>query len=194
MEGGRDSMRVYIDAEGDPVQELSAICSKTNWDIYSVFHKYAACPTNVDWYSRYYVHGLRKSLLQRYGLPTERDLCREFCHWIDSLPSHYNYIFLANDPRKECHFLPMITIQDVNLPMWKERVTLASHQDALAAKQQCLSICGKKCCAAMHSSYSPTRRPECFPTPTLTQLAKLNHGYHCSLYDALECYFYDKYY
>ena len=47
-------MRVYMDAEGDPVQELSAICVKNDWSIYKVFHMYAAYPStsmDSDWYS-----------------------------------------------------------------------------------------------------------------------------------------------
>ena len=194
MEEKRDVMKIYIDAEGEPIQELSDICSRTNWNIYSVFHMYADCAIypDPDSYSRRHVHGLRRSLLIRYGVSTERDLCREFCRWIDSLPSHCDYIFLANDPKKEYNFLPMIKIYDVHLPIWKERVKLQSHQDAIDAKRQCRSICGKKCSAAMHSSYYPSRRPECSLSPT--QLAKVNHGFHCSLYDALECYYYEKYY
>ena len=193
-----DTMRVYIDLEGDPVQEMSAICVRSDWSLYSVFHMYADLPSDMDtdYYSRQFIHGLSREKLKECGVPSERYLLRKFSLWLNSLPSHHQYIYFANDPAKEYSFLTMLpSIRDVCLPMWINRQKLASHQDAIIAKEQSLSICGKKCSAAMHSSYSPSfRRPECSPSPTPTQLAKLEYGFHCSLYDALECYYFDKYY
>ena len=133
------------------------------------------------------------TMLRRYGLPSQRELCEEFCRWIDSLPSDFNYIFLANDPRKECNLIPMLSIQDVGLPPWKDRVKLSSHQQTIKAKRYCVNICDKYCGAAMHSSYIPFHRPVCSPSLlTSTQRAKLAYGYHCSLYDAFECYYFQR--
>ena len=201
MDDGRRNnvMRVYIDMEGEPVQELAAICVKEkDWCIYSVFHMYAATSPiyDVDWYSRRYVHGLSLSMLDYHGERTEKDLRHKFDIWLDSLPCEYDYYFYANDPRKECHLLSNFYIDDVYLPPWKERAFLPSHLSALDAKRQCLSLCGKKCGAWMHASYSHRHRSQqCSSSsspPSSTQLAKLAYGYHCALYDALECYLFQK--
>lgn len=190
----REIIRVYIDAQGVPVQELSAICVKNDWTIYSAFHQYAAClpKPDPDWYSRRYVHGLRKWMLKYYGVPTEDDLIHVFEEWLSAFPSEYNYIFLSNDPTKVNGLLPTITVYDICLPPWKERVKLSSYEEAINAKREGLTICGKTCRTPMHSAYIPLHRSECFLSPTSTQYCEEN--YNCSLYNALEYYFYDKNY
>ena len=155
-------------------------------------------PSDPDWYARRNIHGLSPFMLKRYGVSTEKDLCDAFVCWIESLPLQYVYQYFANDPRKERELLSCLpSINDVCLPRWSERVNLASHQEALDAKRLSLSICGKRCGVAMHSSYSPFRRPVCaYPSPSSssTQTAKQQYGYHCSLYDSLECYYFHKNY
>ena len=200
-------MTVYLDTEGEPVQELAAICVKPgdnadddSWTVYSTFHDYAAfsSTTDVDWFSRRNIHGLSFTFLKQYGHPSEKDLCAQFCRWIDSLPSECSYKFFANNPTKERHLLPWLSIADLPLPPWKDRVRLSSHQEAVTAKQQSLSICGHQCSESAHSSF---RRPQCLSlshpsssTALSTKLAKRSHGYHCALYDSLELYLFHKYY
>ena len=183
-------MYIFIDSEGEPVQELSAICVNTEtFQIISVFHRYAQCPLpDEDYYSRRFIHGLNIDFLMCHGFPSVRELTSALCRWIDNLPRFHNYFFFANDPTKERHLFPFLHIEDVKLPQWRVRIHTKPHIMAKAAKDNAASVLDCSCSAtAVHSAYDPSHRPECSLSPST--LAKLSSGHHCSLYDVMECYF-----
>lgn len=181
-----------MDSEGEPVQEMSAICIKTETlQIISAFHRYARCPQpDGDIYSRLYIHGLNVDYLNRHGLPSSCELVTEFCRWIDKLPRWEKYYFFANNPTMERKLIPYLTIDDICLTQWTKRIHTKAHKMAKAAKDNSAFVLDCYCPADAHNMYkntSSSRRPECSLTPS--QLAKLSSGYHCSLYEVLECYF-----
>ena len=70
---------IFIDCEGEPIQELSALCASADTlEILSVFHQHAKYPTqeeeDEDWFSRDHIHGLNLDFLQRYGVSSTRQL------------------------------------------------------------------------------------------------------------------------
>lgn len=186
-------MYIFLDSEGEPVQELSAVCVNTQTlQIISAFHGHAMCPMpDKDYFSRRFIHGLDVNYLLSHGSPSPRDLCTDLCRWLDQLPPWCEFHFFANNPTMEKKLFPYLIINDINLPRWVERVNSKAHIMAKAAKDNSTPVLDHNCPRAAHASYisssSPFRRPQCSLTPS--QLAKLSSGYHCSLYDVLECYF-----
>ena len=63
---------LFFDAEGIPIQELSALVMDiSKCCIIAVYHEHAYCPPNIDRWARYHVHGLNPSLLKRIGFVNE---------------------------------------------------------------------------------------------------------------------------
>ena len=188
----KPQMRVFVDCEGIPLQELGAIC--VDWDtlqIYSVFLNYCMCPlpeTQSCAFSRRHIHGLNIDFLQQCH-PTSDELITDFYRWIDHLPSDFEYLFFANDPSMEKKLFPLLRFYDVCLPPWLDRVHLRSHKLAYDAKQYDAPLLDKQCVAStVHSAYNPF--PHRRHTATPSQLAMLESGHHCALYDTFECYLY----
>ena len=77
------SLLIYIDCEGTPVQEFSAIyVNKATSEIVDVFHRLVKYPFpyDYDYFARKHVHGLDINFLSRYGMDSEEAL-------VSSLPS-----------------------------------------------------------------------------------------------------------
>ena len=121
---------IFIDSEGDPVQELAALYVVDN-EVVDTYLKYAKCPHNVDWWGRKHVHGLWLSYLAAFGFSCEEELINDFKQWISLHPCD---IVLANNPCKEQSYLMNVSIFDIGLPQWMSRYNLMSHQLAIAAR------------------------------------------------------------
>ena len=166
--------------EGESIQELSAIeMNALTREIVDVYHAYAKAE-DLDFYSRRHIHGLNFSYLNEFGFPNEKALIDNFKKWLRGKDVLAMY---ANDPAKEKTVLNL-SIKDMELPKWKERISMFTHQTALAFKKNSVPVLNKSCPKHAHSSFVnfPIKRE------TPTQLAKHNYGYHCSLYDSLELY------
>ena len=153
-------MRVFIVGEGDPIQELSALCVRTDTlQIVSVFHEYANCLTSDDNYARHNIHGLDTEFLSVNGFPSLCELTSNFCQWIDLLPAHHDYVFYGNNPSKLMQSIPFLIICKFELPQWKDRIHLQSHKMAVDAKKVCATILDKKCPSEAHDEYLLPHRP-----------------------------------
>lgn len=182
-------MLMFIDSEGDPIQEFTALyVDSDSHNIVDVFHRYVAHPSRYgfdsDRWARRHIHGLNRAYLATHGLHDEKALLCEFNAWLDSHPCE---LLLANAPRKESTFLHR-PVHDVCLPCWKDRAVLLSHQLSIFLKRGAVPINGITCSVA-HSSFIDwfPRRPY---TLSPKDVVKRNFGFHCSLYDCIEIYFY----
>ena len=176
---------VFIDCEGSPVQELSAIIMQ--WEtknIVSVYHHFAydVYAPNDNW-ARKYLHGLNLEYLYNHGFGSTEQLIEHFKLWL----SEFNYVHIfGNDPRKERSELNL-DIVDIELPGWIDRSKEPYHTIANRFKELSVPISNSNLCCGnvAHSSYStqPLWKPK-----NLTAVAKQEHGFHCSLYDCYEMY------
>ena len=186
-------MLVFLDSEGEPVQEFSAILvDEDKKKIVDVFHHHVRYPVNGDSqfiidndsFSRQHVHGLNLDFLSTHGLESECDLIELFHKW---LSNHYPIDgILAHAPHKERQLLSLPIIIDVGLKSWAERDFLSSHALALARKMNCTSVKGVSCKDA-HSSFIGWK-PKNVHAPTSGDIVKMNFSHHCSLYDCFECF------
>ena len=171
---------IFIDMEGSPVQELSAIHMNA-WtkQIVDVYHAHAFSHQSDLW-ARTHIHGLALSFLNNHGFRDEEALIQNFKRWLvqKDIVSLY-----ANGPGKESEVLN-IPISDIGLPPWADRIYQPYHQMALSFKREFIPILDKRCCFEAHAAfthYNMKRLNE-------TEIAKSSHGFHCSLYDAYELY------
>ena len=175
---------IFIDSEGEPVQEFSAIyVHEQTYKVMDVFHRHVQYPSptcDEDKFARFHVHGLDISYLSLYGLSNEEELLCEFKAWLKYHPFTTIY---ANAPSKEEKFLKM-TISDVHLKPWQERSLLSSHQCALFMKMNAIPICDTVCNA--HTSFKGWKPKRAY-SMSLTDAAKMEFFHHCSLYDSIEC-------
>lgn len=180
-------MTLYIDCEGEPIQEFSALYVDSDTDeIRDVFHAHVAYPFpdyDYDNWSRRHVHGLNLDFLSKHGFENQDDLLSAFRDWLST--HSYKNIY-ANAPQKEKQFLSL-HIDDVKLPPWKQRGSCLSHRLTLVLKRKSVPICNVSCNA--HSSYVKWKAKRPFSL-TPSDVAKQDFGFHCSLYDCLEIYFY----
>ena len=182
-------MLIFVDCEGAPIQEFTALyVDGDSHDIVDIFHRYVSFPFSrgydADHWARQHVHGLNRTYLAANGLRDETLLLREFNEWLCSHPYEQ---MLANAPQKESDFL-QLPVFDVCLPPWKERAQLLSHRLSLSLKRHSMPINGIMCASA-HSSFvawRPRRPYSLSPTDVI----KRDYGFHCSLYDCIELYFY----
>ena len=181
-------MKVFMDTEGSPTQELSALLVNDQWEIVAVYHAYAACSPTEDIFCRRHLHGLNLQVLFALGFPNESALIADFQRWLTLFPVD---TILANDPKKERQLFPHLCVKDVSLPVWVGRVGLPAYQAALKAKCLELPILGVSCGSWAHSAFvSSVRSKRCNPSDT--DILKCNHNFHCSLYDSLMIYLYIK--
>lgn len=179
---------LFIDSEGEPTQEFSAILlSAEDSHIVDIYHEHAqvSLPYDIDRWSRHHVHGLNRDFLESNGFQNEEALIKDFKSWLEGKKIKDIY---ANDPFKENKMfiedLGIGPITNVEYPPWKKRVHLLSHKIAFRYKESALPITSYNsyvsCTKYVHNEflYVPT------PHQTSTQIAKRNFGYHCSLYDA----------
>ena len=178
-------MWIFVDSEGDPIQEFSAIyVDSYTLEILDVFHEYVKYPFknyDGDKWCRYHVHGLQLDFLSQHGLTDEDELKRKFDTWLSLHP--YESIY-GHAPYKEETFLHL-TIQDVCLKPWKDRRFSVSHQLAISLKKNNISICDVQCVA--HNSFKGwlPKKPHSLSS---TDIAKIDFLHHCSLYDCIEMY------
>ena len=182
-------MLIFVDCEGEPIQEFTALyVDSDSHTIIDVFHRYVAYPSvcgyDSDRWARRHVHGLNRLHLSVHGLHNPTELLSDFNEWLHSHP--YEHI-LANAPQKESAFLNL-PILDVCLPPWKQRAQLLSHRLSLSLKRHSIPINGIRCSSA-HSSFVDWR-PRHLYSLSPTDVIKRDFGFHCSLYDCMELYFY----
>ena len=180
---------IFIDSEGEPIQEFSAIYVCDNV-IVDVFHQYVKYPVlndiDEDHFARSHVHGLNIDFLEHHGLDNVDVLYSLFSSW---LKKHSITHLFANAPSKEKNFLRM-PIMDVYLKPWRERCALSSHRDALFMKKTSIPICNVMCSA--HTAFKgwlPKRKAD---KVNATDIVKSEFGHHCSLYDCVECFLFMK--
>ena len=171
---------IFIDSEGDTIQELAAIeVDRTSNEIKDSYLEFARNETD-DCFSRVHIHGLSTSHLQKVGFSSEAELIVDFKRWIDTKP--YVAIY-ANNPRRECSMLNA-EIKDITLPSWAERRKKPYHRIAKIFKDHMIPLAGKRCSHSAHSMYHS-------PPPSKTRetyFAKMEHEFHCGLYDVYELY------
>ena len=166
--------------EGDSIQELSAIeMNAQTREIVDVYHAYARTE-HGDFYSRRHIHGLSVIYLNEFGFQSEKSLIYDFKKWLSSKDVLVMY---ANNPTKEKTALNL-PVRDMELPVWKERISMFANQTANAFKKKSVPVLNKTCPKEAHAAfhYYPVRNN------TSTELAKRSYGYHCALYDAFELY------
>ena len=173
---------IFVDTEGTPIQELSAIEIRLqDRQVIDVFHGHAYTSQNDDW-ARKRIHGLSLSFLKERGYSSEAELVSVFKSWL--APKNYLNVF-SNDPRKEQKTLSL-NICDIGLPGWVERHSQPYHIVAQCFKDINLSILGKSCPSEAHSAFEGFDKSQI--GSSLAMLAKERHGHHCSLYDCWEMY------
>ena len=176
-------MIIFIDSEGNPTQEFSAIyVNESTFVIEDVFHHHVCYPFSSDYdtFSRHHVHGLNRDYLCQQGLANEKELVTLFHAWLKTHP--YSSIY-AHGPQREEKLLSM-SITDVSLKKWQERVTCLSHQLAVEMKKNHSPICNVTC--NVHDKFLGWL-PKNVKSPSLTDRAKMHFSHHCSLYDCIEC-------
>lgn len=181
-------MLVFLDCEGEPTQELTALLvDESSKKIVDVFHRFVRYPFDIDFdsFSRDHVHGLDLKFLSIHGLKSEHDLIKEFHKW---LSNHVGIdVFYAHSPFKEKQLLSL-DIRDVCLKMWSERDFLQSHSVALAWKMNALPVNNVTCTDA-HASFKRFR-PKNVQKLSKGDIVKMKFSHHCSLYDCVECFLY----
>lgn len=176
---------VFVDSEGEPTKELSAIAmSVAHRHILDIYHAHAQSNSSDDWAQRH-VHGLSPSYLNEHGFPDQSSLVKDFKKWL----ADKNVLFIwANAPNKERELLNTMNIGDIKFPPWIERTKLMSHQMARHFKDQSAPITSvarfASCPKIAHNSF------QCVPllSHSPTEYAKREYGYHCSLYDVFALY------
>lgn len=181
-------MQVYLDSEGTPVQEFSAIyVDPSTLLIKEVFHRYVRFPFepfDPDMWARFHIHGLNIDYLREHGVSDEKTLVEEFKEWLSSRPHVALY---AHAPSKEENLLDL-PIEDVNLLPWIQRDNDVSHKLACNLKQTNHPICDVNCREA-HFSFVRWKSSKMYANKESERI-KHAFGHHCSLYDAVECFLY----
>lgn len=181
---------VFTDTEGIPTQELCAIavdiCDLTIIDIY---HKFAYA--SGDTWSRRNIHGINTDVTYHFAFRNERKLQNDFENW----KSNYNIIkVFENSPNEMTHHF-FDNVIDLKLPPWEDRVNQRYHLMANRLKDGNAvidaTICPTKCSSHIHSLYKPYKTLR--RCKNLSERLKLQHGFHCSLYDAFELYLFYKF-
>ena len=171
---------IFVDIEGDPAQELSAIAMNADTrDITDVYHAYAYTDQPDDW-SRNHVHGLNKTFLKENGFPDQVTLVSDFKRWLRGKDILATF---ANNPGKEIQTLNL-PVKDIGLPKWIDRIHNISHKTALAFKRKSVPVHNTICNSEAHSKF----RYYPFYRYTVAEHYKRDFGHHCSLYDAFSLY------
>ena len=171
---------LFVDLEGEPAQELSAIAMNAeSRQVIDTYHAYAYTHKPDEW-SRCHVHGLNPNFLKENGFSDESALVKDFKCWLRGKDILVTY---ANNPIKEIKLLNL-PIKDMALPQWSERAAHFGYQTALAFKKKHVPVFNKICPQGAHSNFSsyPVYRN------TYTEHVKKDFGHHCSLYDAFSLY------
>ncbi len=176
---------IFVDTEGSPFQELSAIeMDNETRGILDTYHNFArVSDPSVDCYSRQRIHGLQPSFLTEYGFPSESLLIDDFKRWLGTKSICKIY---ANEAARESAALKPYDVHNLKLPNWIERVKESYHQVAHRFKDLNIPIhSNTSCFEKAHTFFIPFKSYQC---RNETQIVKAEHGHHCSLYDAYELY------
>lgn len=176
-----EQLVLFVDSEGEPVQELAAICVDImNHRIKDVYLKWAKIPAafiDVDWFSRRHIHGLNRVFLRQHGFENEEALVADFQTWRQQFT--INEIF-AHAPAKE-EILLSCSITDVKLPPWADRYKSHHHRLALSMKTLNLPVKDTICKRfETHDEYEGWKEIR-----TKGDLARQEYSHHCALYDCL---------
>ena len=182
-----DMKRIFIDSEGEPCQEFTALyADMESKSVIDIFHCHVAYPTDsydCDWWARRYIHGLKTTYLRKNGVKNVEELVENFTVWLSTRPHDGIY---AHAPRKEIDLLRM-PVSHVALLPWKERRNDPSHELAVDMKLTKKDVCGVHCNA---HNVNTRWRPKNAHSLTMSDIAKINFSFHCSLYDAAEIFFF----
>lgn len=183
---GDEQLILLVDSEGEPAQELAAICvdlvSLTIKDVYLNYAKPPSVTPDVDWFSRRHIHGLSREFLQRCAFENEDALLADFHSWRKKYI--INEIF-AHAPGKE-EVLLNLAITDVKLPPWIERCKSLHHRVALCMKTLDMYVKDTACTRYdAHSDYEGWHQHR-----TRGDLARQEYGHHCALYDTVSILLY----
>ena len=174
-----------MDSEGIPAQELCAIAVDiNNLSILDIYHKYAFA--RGDTWSRRNIHGLNSSFIYDFGFSNAQILQKDFDKW----KKRFNIIkVFENCPNSiSNHFCN--DIHDLRLPIWSMRYNKPYHIIANRLKESGSPICDTNCSPHIHSSYKPYLNFRSCRKPV--ERLKLQHGFHCALYDTYELYLFYK--
>ena len=93
------SVIIFLDSEGEPTQEFSAIAmDNETYKIVSVYHKHIDCKARDDVWSRQNYHGLNLDYLHKYGHCCLCHFIVDFQRWLNKF--HILQLY-ANNPHKE---------------------------------------------------------------------------------------------
>ena len=152
--------------------------------VVEVYHGYAYCALEQDEWARTHVHGLDPFLLIDIGFPTECELINDFKRWI----ANYNVCHIyANGARTEARKLGL-AVCDICLPPWAERVRHDYHRIPNFYKLH--NECFESRISCHESIHGYHVRSSVTQGMSDTQIAKVQHGWHCSLYEVYELYFF----
>lgn len=152
-------------------------------EILSVYHQHADCDPEVDSFCRKYIHGLNPEYLHRYGFRNECALVADFQRWLTKFKV---VLMLANNPAKERKLLGNVYVEDILLPDWVHRQKALYHTVSRRFKELNLPIRNVRCDAYIHNCY--VDMPRYTRGLKESEVMKLLHGRHCSLYDTYEMY------
>ena len=177
---------MFTDTEGVPTQELCAIAVDIkDLSIVDIYHKFAYA--RGDMWARRNIHGLNPNFLYTFGFRNASLLLEDFMNW----KSNYDIVnVFENCPNSmSYHFFDNIT--DLRLPLWTVRVYENYNIIARRLKEFNGSVFHDTYCTGhVHSFYKPYLTfNRC---RNLTERVKLQHGYHCALYDTYELYLFYK--
>lgn len=171
---------IFIDSEGSPILELSAIAMNFHTrEIVDVFHEYASEKQENN-FARLHVHGLDQNYVKEKGYGSSKELIHTFLSW---LKGKIVLTMFGNNPAFECKELDL-NILDIDLDKWIDRIDKPYHIIANAFKNKFIPILGRRCSPEAHSSF----RGVITKTNKKSDIARQKHGVHCSLYDCYEMY------
>ena len=173
---------IFIDSEGSPIQELSAIeMDLDTREIIDVFHDYAYTEED-DEFCRKHIHGLNRDFLFRQGYSETHKLVDAFKEW---MREKKNFLLYGNNPQAEIRDL-QLRISDIGLDKWLVRTDKSYHMIAYTFKRSFIPIRSRQCYKEAHSAFTGCL----VRLHNATDIAKEKHGFHCSLYDCYELYLY----
>ena len=174
-----------MDSEGIPMQEFCAIIVDIDtFDILKVYHKFAYA--SGDNWSRRNIHGLNTDYLYNFGFSNANLLVNDFRKCI----SDYRVVKVFENCPNSVSYDIFHYIEDLRLPEWTTRVNQRYHILANRLKDSNCQIYNVKCNSNIHSSYRPYKTLRSCRNES--ERVKLQHGFHCALFDAYELYLYFK--
>lgn len=174
---------IFLDTEGLPIQELAALeMNIITCEIVDSYHDFAHEYTD-DSFARKHVHGLNPKHFSKKGFPLEADLLNDFRKWLES--KRYTRIFAHAPGTERKAFNNELIITNLDLPMWTVRRYEPYHVMAKSFKDNMVALAGKRCSKKAHSFYEV---PPYGKGSLESYQAKLEHEFHCALYDAYELY------